>query len=37
MGSIQLRLLTGRQMPEYHAYVIGEDGHIKQRIDLCLR
>ena len=21
-------------MPEYYAYVIGEDGHIKQRIDL---
>jgi hypothetical protein len=21
-------------MPDYHAYVIGDDGHIKQRIDL---
>ena len=24
----------GRQMPDYQAYLIGEDGHIKQRIDL---
>src|SRR5260370_7159818 len=24
----------GRQMREYQAYVLGEDGHIKQRIDL---
>jgi hypothetical protein len=25
---------AGPPMPEYQAYVIGEDGHIKQRIDL---
>ena len=26
--------LDGAAMPEYHVYVIGEDGHIKLRIDL---
>ncbi|UWU75443.1 hypothetical protein N2603_36265 [Bradyrhizobium huanghuaihaiense] len=29
-----IAVAEGRKMPEYQAYVIGEDGHIQQRIDL---
>jgi len=30
----RVTVAEGRQMPEYQAYVIGDDGHVQQRIDL---